>query len=107
MSSGLERAKASAAAEEEKFKKLLKAIKKGVAKEFLWVLAILLLSVPLSLVLKYGYDKLATIEIKNTVTEILEGNSMALASYMVSIAGIYFTRMTMGAIQTVLKKEKK
>jgi len=107
MSAGLEKAKASVAAEEGKLKKLLKAIKKLIAKEFLWVLAVLLLSVPLSLLLNQAYNRFATVEIKNAVAELLEGNSIDLATYVVSIAGVYFTRMTVGAIQTVIKKEKK
>lgn len=107
MSAGVEKAKAAMAAEEAKLKKLLKAVKKFFAKEFLWVLFVLTLSVPLALIIEYIYQEYATENIKTTVVEILDKNPPLLGAYVLSIAGIYFTRTTVGAIKTLTKKEDK
>ena len=80
---------------------------KFFAKEFLWVLMVLLLSIPLALILRYAYCEIAPNEVEITVDEMLNGNSLLIAAYGVSIAGIYFTRTTVGAIKTLTKKEAK
>ena len=106
MSGNLADAKAAMAAEEGKLKKLLKAIKKVLAKEFLWVLLVLILAIPLAFIFKYILDEYASINTITYVTKILGDIPQFLGCYLLSIAGIYFARMTDGAIKTLTEKKK-
>ena len=45
-------------------------------------------------------------EVINTICEILDGNSLLLGSYALSVAGIYFSRTIVGAIKTVVDKSE-
>ncbi len=92
--------------EEGKLKKLLKAIKKLIAGEFLWILFIVIVSIPLALIIHYLAFKYMPGEVINTICEILDGNSLLLGSYALSIAGIYFSRAIVGAIKTVVDKSE-
>jgi len=104
MSGALSKRKAALAAEEGKLKKLLKLIKKIMAKEFLWVLFILLMSIPLSLILEHLITTYASCDIIEYVYDVLEGDYLLESSYIVSVAGFYFSRTLIGAIKTLTEK---
>ena len=104
MSGALSKRKAALAAEEGKLKKLLKLLKKIMAKEFLWVLFILLMSIPLSLILKHLINTYASCDLIEYVYDVLEGDYLLESSYIVSVAGFYFSRTLIGAINTLTEK---
>ncbi|MBD78267.1 MAG: hypothetical protein CL840_05040 [Crocinitomicaceae bacterium] len=89
-----------------KLKKFLAAVKKLFAKEFLWVLAILLLALPMATIFTYLLQKYAPKPIMDDILGYLKGTSLFIAAYAFSIAGIYFTRTVVGAIETLVKKEE-
>lgn len=105
MSETVAKGKEALAAEEGKLKKLLKVVKKIVAKEFLWVLFILLVSIPLALAMKYIVEEYASAEVITAIYEVLDGNKLSVGCYAVSIAGFYFARMVVGAIKTLTEKK--
>ena len=105
MSEPFAKGKEALAAEEGKLKKLLKAVKKIIAKEFLWVLFILLISIPLALALKYIVETYASAETITAIYEVLDGITLSVGCYAVSIAGFYFARMVVGAIKTLTEKK--
>ncbi len=92
--------------EEGKLKKLLKAIKKIIAGEFLWLLFIAIISIPIALAIRYLFLKYATEAMIETIVYILEGNSILVGSYALSVVGIYFSRAIVGAIKTVVEKSE-
>lgn len=92
--------------EEGKLKKLLKAIKKIIAGEFLWLLFIAIISIPIALAIRYLLLTYATDEMIEVIHKILEGNSILIGCYALSVAGIYFSRAIVGAIKTVVEKSE-
>lgn len=106
MSTAISKTKAAIAADEGKLKKFLKAVKKVLAKEFLWVLIILLLGIPLAFIMVYLVESFASEETTKVIYKILNGTTLYAGSYMASLAGIYFTRMTVSAIKTLTEKEE-
>jgi len=106
MSPTMSKTKAALAADEGKLKKLLKAIKKLLAKEFLWVLIILLLGIPLAFIMMYLLESLASENTIKAMCDVLNGASLYAGCYIISLAGIYFTRMTVGAIKTLIEKKE-
>ncbi len=105
MSGALAKEKEALAKEEGKLKKLLAAIKKFMAKEFLWVLFAALLAIPIAFIMTYTLETYAK-DIVTYLNEFLKGKPLFIASYVLSIAGIYFTRAVVGAIETMVKKDK-
>lgn len=105
-SATLAKDKAALAKEEGKLKKLLAAIKKLFAKEFLWVLVVLLLGLPLALTITYVVETYGSEDIINMIKKILEGKPLFIGAYAVSLAGIYFTRTVVGAIKLMANKPK-
>ena len=105
MSESVAKGKEALAAEEGKLMKLLKAVKKIVAKEFLWVLFIALMSIPLALIMKYLVETYASGKTIAAICEALDGITLAVGCYAVSIAGFYFARTVVGAIKTLTEKE--
>ena len=105
MSGTLADAKAAMAAEEGKLKKFLKAVKKFMAKEFLWVLFALILAAPMAFIFKYLLDELASGVTIEYICEMLGEIPLFMGCYMVSIAGIYFARATQGASTTLVSKK--
>ncbi|MCB0402370.1 MAG: hypothetical protein KDD41_09825 [Flavobacteriales bacterium] len=103
-SAAIAKDKAALAAEEGKLKKLLASIKKLFAKEFLWVLVVLLLGIPLALILTYLVNAYANENIMHMITKLLEGKPVFIGAYAVSLAGIYFTRSVVGAINLMANK---
>lgn len=98
--------KAALAKEEGKLKKLLAAIKKLFAKEFLWVLFVLLLGLPLALIMTYITETYASEKILKMITKLLKDKPLFVAAYAVSLTGIYFTRTVVGAINLMTSKPK-
>lgn len=92
--------------EEGKLKKLLVAIKKLFAKEFLWVLLVLLLSLPLALIITYIIETYASEQILRMITEILKDKPLFMGVYLLSLVGIYFARTVVGAINLLTIKPK-
>ena len=96
-----------------KLKKLYATIKKAVAKEFLWMLLVLGISIPLALILQYIISKDAKIlsaelaKDLNDLENILAPEQPAFwVLYTITVAGIYFTRLVAGAIKTQLNDKK-
>jgi hypothetical protein len=93
----------SLAAKEGAFAKLLAAIQKLVAKEFLWILFVVHLSIPLAFIVNYGIEHIASDDFKNIIKNETGSSGTFLGAYIVSFAGIYFSRMVSGAIKMQLK----
>jgi len=107
MSEAVSKGKAAIAEEAGKLEKLLKAIKKLIAKEFLWVLFVLLVSIPLALIVEYLLCKIGDSEVVvDPLMSLIDGYSLFMMSYGVSIAGFYFARMVVGAIKTLTEKKE-
>ncbi|HWZ21720.1 MAG TPA: hypothetical protein VNW06_03655 [Cytophagaceae bacterium] len=93
----------SLAAKEGTFVKALAAIQKLIAKEFLWILFAILLSIPLAFIINYGIELYVNDVLKNIIKEETGCSGTFLGSYLISFAGIYFSRMVEAAIKTQLK----
>lgn len=106
MSGLLAKEKEALAKEEGKLKKFLKALKKFLAKEFLWVFCIALLAIPMAYLANYFIETYAS-EARKELQKFLNGKSMLLALYLMSILGIYFTRTVAGSIALAIQKPKK
>ncbi|MEM8998637.1 MAG: hypothetical protein AAGB24_00105 [Bacteroidota bacterium] len=91
--------------EESKITKLYAAIKKVVAKEFLWAILSLILAMPLAAVSVYLFNTYGSEELKTTITKLLNGQEIYTIAYVVNLAGIYFSRMVIGAITTLTTKK--
>jgi len=104
MSGALAKEKAAAAKELGKLKKLLTSIKKFFAKEFLWILFVALTALPIAFLLKYMLEPYTDEEMLIKIKEILKGKSLLTGTYILSVAGIYFTRTIIGAIAVTFKK---
>jgi len=106
MSGSLAKEQAALMKDAGKLKKIFAAIKKLLAKEFLWVLFILLLALPLGLALKHILETYCPKKQLEIINKALNKNQLFIAAYGVSIAGIYFTRTVVGAIKTLTEKPK-
>jgi len=89
------------AKEEGKLKKLIVAIKKGLAKEFLWILFSLLLALPLAFIATYVTQAFGSRELLKTINIIIKNEPLFMYAYAACIGGIYFTRTVAGAIKTL------
>ncbi|KJS05769.1 MAG: hypothetical protein VR77_01515 [Flavobacteriales bacterium BRH_c54] len=98
--------KAALAQEEGKLKKLIATIKKFFAKEFLWVLFVLLLGLPIGLIITYIIETYSSEKIMEMINKLLNGKPLFIGAYAVSLAGIYFTRTVVGAINLMANKPK-
>lgn len=104
MSAVLEKEQAALEETEGKLKKLLAAIKKLLSKEFLWVLLILLIGLPMALIMTYTIETYGSNETLTVLQTLLEGNPLYIGCYVTCLGGIYFTRIVVGAIKTLIKK---
>lgn len=93
-------------------KKLMASIKKALAKEFLWILIILAISIPIALILQYIISldaKLLQTElsknIKAVATELYPKQPTFRLLYTLSVTGIYFSRLVTAAIKTQLNSK--
>lgn len=93
-------------AEEGKLAKLAKALKKFVSKEFLWVLFVIVLALPLTLMTSYIIKKYAYEDAMKIVNIISEGSSLFVVNLFINMAGIYLARAVAGALETLSLKPK-
>lgn len=98
-------------AEEEKklgpILKLFAKLQKLVAKEFLWIISIVLLSAPIGLLLLFLLDIIApalTTELEQT--EHVDILDIYIILYLVSGGGIYFIRVLVNAIRLMVAKKE-
>lgn len=106
MSTTLAEAQASLAKDDGVLKKLFTAIKKLFAKEFLWILFVLILGLPLGLLLTYIIQHFASAAVLHVINEIIQTTPLFIACYLMSLVGIYFTRTVVGAIDVMVNKSK-
>lgn len=105
MSETIAKAQAALAKEEGKLKKMMKALKKIFAKEFLWVLLVLLISVPFAVIIEHLLCLIDEISITvEALEDALGGYSLFMGVYVTIVVGIYFSRMVVGAIKILTKK---
>ena len=106
MSTSLAKEKAALAGDVSKLQKLFAVVKKFFAKEFLWILFVLLFAVPLALIMEYVVKTFASDEDRKVITELLDGKiSLFVGCYAVAAAGIYFTRLVVNAMLTITAKK--
>ncbi|MDO5968955.1 hypothetical protein Q4Q35_03970 [Flavivirga aquimarina] len=92
-------------AEAGKLKKILEAVKKALSKELLWVLFIVLLGIPVTLIVAYLIS-LTSIDLSGVfsiITEDLYPSFVVL--YIACVIGIYFSRIVALAIKTQLESK--
>ena len=106
MSTTLAKEQATLAKDTGVLKKLLASIKKLFAKEFLWILFILILGLPLGLTFTFTIQKFASAVVLDVIKEIIQTTPLFIACYLFSLVGIYFTRMVVGAIEMMVNKSK-
>ncbi|TPN86220.1 hypothetical protein [Aquimarina algicola] len=94
--------------EEGKFKKIWAAVKKVISKEFLWMLFVLLASIPIALILEYVIkkDAGAFAEIEEVSQIITKEHPTFTVLYGLCVLGIYFSRMVAAAIKTQIENKK-
>ncbi|WP_340198817.1 hypothetical protein [Ascidiimonas sp. W6] len=86
--------------------KLFKTLKKFISKEFLWVLFIVLLALPLTLMTHYFIKKYAYDDAMKIVDVISKGSSLFTVNLFVNMGGIYLSRAVAGALATLSSKPK-
>lgn len=93
--------------EEGKLKKLIKSLKKLVSKEFLMMLLILLLALPLALITYYLVDTYGFSDAgrKAAICKALGDKPLWLGSFVLNVVGIYSARMVAGAIKQMTGKK--
>ncbi|WP_417873735.1 hypothetical protein [Xanthomarina gelatinilytica] len=85
------------------FAKVIGVIVKFFAKEFLWVFGILLIGIPLAFVFVYVIDAYSEDSIKTELYGLTDKIPLILIAYIYSVLGVYFTRMVVSAINTMIK----
>ncbi|OEJ98596.1 hypothetical protein A8C32_05195 [Flavivirga aquatica] len=97
--------------ESGKIKKIYAAVKKAVSKEFLWILFIMAISIPIALTASYIISAdvhIVNAKIAHDIEEVSEiiTNKQPLfrVLYGMSVVGIYFSRMVTAAIKTQFVK---
>lgn len=106
MSNTLTQEKANLAKDAGVIKKLFASIQKLFAKEFLWVVFVLILGLPLGLTITYLIQQWASPQIQKAILEIVHHKPLFIACYIFSLVGIYFTRTVIGAIEMMVNKSK-
>lgn len=92
------------AAEDSKLMKIVKAIKKAVAKEFVWIVLIVILAFPLAYMLEKDLEQRAPAFL-SALQNAFKGTGTFMILYVICAAGLYFSRMVMGAIRTIVKSK--
>ncbi len=92
--------------EEGKIKKLFAAIKKLLSKEFLWLLCVALIALPLGLLATRFVESYASESQQELIGDFLDGKPLFLGCYLLSMLGVYFTRTIVGSIKTLTKKSE-
>lgn len=96
-----------------KFKKILKMVQKTVSKEFLWILFVVILSIPLALIVSYIIStdaKWINAQVAKDFEEVAQIISTQHPRFTVVFglcaAGIYFARMVTAAVKNMLEDKK-
>lgn len=84
---------------------LFQKVQKAISKEFLWILAIVIISFPVTLLLLFVLDIIAPGISAELEAEGIDIVDLALVLYVISGLGIYFIRMVVGAIAVLAKKQ--
>lgn len=106
MSSAITQEKANLAKDAGVFKKLFAGIQKLFAKEFLWIVFVLVLGLPMGLTITYLIQNWASPKVQSAILEIIHNKPLFIACYLFSLVGIYFTRTVIGAIEMMVNKSK-
>ena len=96
-----------------KAKKIIKVVKKAISKELLWLLFVLIISIPIALIIAYVVSSEAEILNKQLsrdledISEIITHQRPAFTLiYTICVVGIYFSRMVVNAIKTLVNDKK-
>jgi len=85
--------------------KLGAVIAKFFAKEFLWVVLVLVIALPLSALFVYLIQAInGTGGLKSELNNIASDVPFIVISYIYASAGIYFTRIVVSSISVIAKK---
>lgn len=103
MSLSIQKEQAALAKEEGKLKKFLKSVQKFFAKEFLLIVLILLIALPVALFLDLAYDAFASEALKDKIDQLIGDVPLYIWWYIIATIGCYFSRMVIGAIQSLTK----
>lgn len=93
-------------AKKSTFSKIMAALKKFFAKQFLWALFVALVSIPLALIANFLISHYAP-ELLPTIASITGNGSSLVGIYILCLVGLYFSRMVANAIKTLAKKAQK
>ncbi len=96
-----------------KAKKILKVVKKALSKEFLWLLFVVIISIPIALTISYlitsdihVVNKEVSHEIQEVSKIITEEDSLFRVVYGICVMGLYFSRMVVAAVKNALEAKK-
>lgn len=96
-----------------KIEKIIKAVKKAVSKEFLWILFSIIISIPLALICSYLISSDAHLlneqlskDIEDVTGIITEQHPLFRVLFGITVVGVYFSRMVAAAIKTLLEDKK-
>ena len=96
-----------------KAQKIVKAVKKIASKELLWLLFVLLISIPTALVISYVISSDAHIlneEVYRDIEEVSEiithEQPLFRVVFGICVVGLYFSRMVVSAIKNSLEDKK-
>ncbi len=103
--SSLANEQAALAKDQGKLMKLLKVLKKLVAKEFLIILLALVLALPLAFIYMLLLEVLDIKGLKAQLIAFFDGAPLFLGAYLFAIFTLYFIRSIVSAILTLVKKE--
>ncbi len=109
-----------AKAEAGKLKKIAAALQKIISKEFLWMLFVLMISIPIALIGMYIIHFCTDIvgegttivpqevaaEFEEVASIISKKHPTFMVLYGITVLGIYFSRMVIAAIKTQLANKK-
>lgn len=94
-------------AEEGKLKKVFSMIKKMFSKELLWLLFIMLISIPIALIISYAMYRYGSEEMLDIFETLAGDQPTFMVVYIMCAVGIYFSRIVANAIKVQLKNIKK
>ena len=104
MSASIQKEQAALKKEGGKLVKFLTAAKKLIAKEFLIVLVLAIIAIPVGYFLYLLFQVFASTDLKQTIAGITGDVPLYIWWYMLGFIGCYFTRTVVGAIASLIKK---
>lgn len=106
MSTIIAKEQAALAKDEAKLKKFFVAVKKILAKEFLWVLGVLIVAIPITILFKIWVESYADTAALNALNQLFK-NQLFLGLYLTVIIGMYIIRTIAGSIKLLTKPTTK